>query len=76
MSRNTKQDHQTLGEEPDEQAYDNQENEQPHNNEHDGHAYHVEVPYRNKELTDSQRQSIFEDLLRSNSAAHISNGST
>lgn len=70
------EDQQTHGEEEDEQAHDDEDDEQPHNDEHDDQAHHDEAPYRAKELTDRQRQAIFEDLLRSSNNGRLKRNST
>ena len=70
------QDQQTHGEEEDDQAHDDDEDEQPHNDEVNDQPHHDEAPYRKKEITDRQRQDIFEDLFWTSNNGRLKRNST
>ena len=70
------QDQQTHGEEEDDQAHDDEEDEQPHNDEDDDQPHHDKAPYRKKEITDRQRQDIFEDLFWTSNNGRLKRNST
>ena len=72
------EDQQTHDEQENAQAHDDEEDEQAHDDVDvdDDQGHHDQSQHRTKELTDRQRQDIFEDLLRSSKNGKLKRSST
>ncbi|XP_066375035.1 uncharacterized protein [Miscanthus floridulus] len=70
------EDQQTHDEQENAQAHDDEEDEQAHDDVDDDQGHHDQSQHRTKELTDRQRQDLFEDLLRSSRNGKLKRNST
>jgi len=70
------EDQQTHDEQENAQAHDDEEDEQAHDDVDDDQGHHDQSQHTTKELTDRQRQDIFEDLLRSSKNGKLKRNST
>ena len=70
------EDQQTHDEQENAQAHDDEEDEQAHDDVDDDQGHHDQSQHRTKELTDRQRQDIFEYLLRSSKNGKLKRNST
>ena len=67
---------QTHDDEDNAQAHDAEEDDQAHDGVDDDQANHDQAPHRLKNLTERQRQDIFEDLLRSSNNGKLKRNTT